>query len=366
MKSVHHDENQASREPDILVIAPWLQGGGGQGALAGVLRDVPKSRIRLVVLFDGNRDTDSVTSLVGETVFLGMARNPVGVALASRRLAPYVRRASTIYSLMRASHLVLGLLPSSTLAKKRLAATFHQLPSQDSTGAIGRVEDRLVKRATRRARVVTAPSQRAVDELIERGFASTTTARFEPNRIAVTATESAAANDVDLDEVRLLVAGRLSEQKGIDRLPELLSGVTASVILRVAGSGELADQVSRWQESNGFPARIEYVGYVPELTDHLDWCDAVLMPSRWELNPLVVWESWARGKPVLATRLPVFEDLSEVGPLFTFASAAELSDHIERRIVPASARNHHTSRALAANALQAREGNLLAEFLTAQ
>ena len=366
MKSTHHDENHASHDPDILVVAPWLQGGGGQGALAGVLRDVPKSRIRLVVLFNGNRDTDSVTSLVGETVFFDMPRNPVGVARASRRLAGYVRHASTIYSLMRASHLVLGMVPSSTLAERRLAATFHQLPSQDSAGVIGRVEDLLVKRATKRAQVVTAPSQRAVDELIERGFASTTTARFEPNRIAVTTSESAPVYDVDLDEVRLLVAGRLSEQKGIDRLPELLSGATTSVILRVAGSGELADEVSQWQESRGFPTRVEYVGYVPDLTAHLDWCDAVLMPSRWELNPLVVWESWARGKPVLATRLPVFEDLSEAGPLFTFTTAAELSDHIERRIVPASARNHDTSRALAANALQAREGNHLAEFLTAQ
>lgn len=162
------------------------------------------------------------------------------------------------------------------------------------------------------------------------------------------------------------MAGRLSKQKGIDRLPELLSGATTSVILRVAGSGELADEVARWQESTDFPARVEYVGYVPELTDHLDWCDAVLMPSRWELNPLVVWESWARGKPVLASRLPVFEDLSEAGPLFTFETPAELSDHIERWVVPASARNHHMSQALAANALQAREGNPLAEFLTAQ
>lgn len=362
----NHDENEASDHPDILVVAPWLQGGGGQGALAGVLRDIPKSRVRLIVLFNDNRDTESVTSLVGETVFLDMSRNPIGVARASRRLAAYVRQSSTIYSLMRASHLVLGMLPSSRLAEKRLAATFHQLPSQDSTGLLGRVEDVLVKRATRRAHVVTAPSQRAVDELVERGFASKTTARFESNRIAVTATELAPAHDVDLEEVHLLVAGRLSKQKGIDRLPELLSGATTSVILRVAGSGELADEVARWQESTDFPARVEYVGYVPELTDHLDWCDAVLMPSRWELNPLVVWESWARGKPVLASRLPVFEDLSEAGPLFTFETPAELSDHIERRVVPASARNHHMSQALAANALQAREGNPLAEFLTAQ
>lgn len=187
----NHDENEASDHPDILVVAPWLQGGGGQGALAGVLRDIPKSRVRLIVLFNDNRDTESVTSLVGETVFLDMSRNPIGVARASRRLAAYVRQSSTIYSLMRASHLVLGMLPSSRLAEKRLAATFHQLPSQDSTGLLGRVEDVLVKRATRRAHVVTAPSQRAVDELVERGFASKTTARFESNRIAVTATELA-------------------------------------------------------------------------------------------------------------------------------------------------------------------------------
>lgn len=358
-------ENPPAEFPDILVVAPWLQGGGGQGALAGVLRDVPASRVRLVVLFDGNRDVDSVTSLVGEAVFLGMPRNPVGVVRAARLLAAYVRKARVVYSLMRASHLVLGMLPTSMLSQARLAATFHQLPSQDSAGLYGKAEDVFVRRATRHADLVTAPSERAVHELVERDFASSTTVRFEPNRIAVAASGAAPVHDADLDEVRLLVAGRLSEQKGIDRIPELLEGIAIPVRLRVAGSGELADEVARWQVCNEFPARVEYLGYVPDLTEHLDWCDAVFMPSRWELNPLVIWEAWARGKPVIAAQLPVFEDLSEVGPLFTFRTASELSERIANRLVPASARAHDTVRALAANASQEREGNYLAEFLTA-
>jgi glycosyltransferase involved in cell wall biosynthesis len=366
--SAHDDseQNVTSAPPDILVVAPWLQGGGGQGALAGVLRDIPRKRIRLLVLFDENRDIESVTSLVAEAVFLQFPRNPVGVYRASRALAKYVRQSTNVYSLMRASHLVMGLLPSPLLKQKRFAATFHQLPSHDSIGFAGKIEDLLVRRATRRADLVTAPSQRAVEELINGSFAAPAVVKYEANHIVVNPIAERLHHQDALDGVKMLIAGRLSEQKGIDRIPALLAQLNVPVKLRIAGSGEFADIVASWQHDESVRADIDYVGYVSELTPHLDWCDAVLMPSRWELNPLVVWEAWARGKPVIASRLPVFEDLSQAGPLLLFATSDELRERIENDLVPAAARNCHAQAALAANARQASEGKHLARFLKGQ
>lgn len=349
--------------PDILIIAPWLQGGGGQGALEGILREVPRDRMRLVVLFDNNRDTDSVTSLVRDAVFLQHSRTPVGIARAARDLARMLRPGMTAYSLMRASHLVLGLVPKRRLDDIRFAATFHQLPSQDSKGALGRVEDVLVRRFVRRADLVTAPSRRAVAEVVSHRFAPEAVVRFEANTISYSTTQRASPRPHSLNRLRLLFAGRLSEQKGLDRIPEWLASTSVPVDLRVAGAGEMEAVVRGWQTHGLASNTVEYVGYVGDLTPHLDWCDAVIMPSRWELNPLVVWEAWSRGRPVIASALPVFSDLSSEGPLVTIPSAKHFDLQLRDEILPPLRREAHALKAHHAIERARSERRYLARFL---
>ncbi len=360
------ETRRSSSSTDILIIAPWLQGGGGQGALAGILRHLPRERLRLLVLFDDNRKTESVTDLVGESIFLNLPRNPLGVISAARKIQPYLREASSAYSLMRGSHLVLGLLPRRLLRRIHFAATFHQLPSQDSSGTRGRLEDHLVRRATRSASLVTAPSPRAVDEIVSFGFAAKGTAKFEPNSISVQAVTSPAPREGELTSVRLLLAGRLSAQKGIDRIPELLRSCATPLTVRVAGEGqnEYQKTVAEWARTGLLAHTVEYVGHVKDLTEHLDWCDAAFLPSRWELNPLVVWEAWARGRPVLASSLPVFEDLKRSGPVLTFGSGPQLASLVEK-IQTESLRRQLADAATAATASARSERHYIADFLRA-
>ena len=342
-----------------LVVVPWLEGGGAQYALASVLADVGPGTADVVTLFAGCRDYDAVADVSHRFLMLDAPRTPLGVLQAARRVRHVVRGRNRIYSLMRGSHLVLGLALGAIPRRARLAASFHQLPSTDDGDRLGAAENVLVRRFTRRCELVTAPSERAVEEIRDRGFAVGDAGRYEANLIAAATGTVPARAELDDGRVRLLLAGRLTEQKGLDRIVGILEAVEVPVALRVAGDGPLRD--SLLADLARVPERhaVEYVGRVDGLDDELDWCDAVLMPSRFELNPIVVWEAWSRGRPVLSSQLPVFTDLADVGPLEPAGSPAQWRDAVAR-VADADHRATQHARALAAFAGRERPGNLTA------
>lgn len=314
--------------PTSLVIVPWLEGGGAQGALEGLLRQLGPKNVRLVILFSGSRNHESTKELVHSVVELGCKRSVLGVFDASRKLQPLIKEATAIYSLMRASHLVLGILPRENLVGKRLAASFHQLPSQDSAGVQGKLEDILVRRGVASAGLITTPSERAVEELIERRFGTQNNTRLEHNLITVSSKPPSPPRSGQLSSLRLVFAGRLTEQKGLDRIPELLRGADVPVHLICLGDGAKKEELKLLLDTAEAPHTVELISHVQDVETYLDWCDAVFMPSRWELNPLVIWEARARGRGAITSDIDVFKDLSENGPVWTFSNAASFGDRV--------------------------------------
>ncbi|MFC8302299.1 glycosyltransferase family 4 protein [Specibacter sp. NPDC057265] len=312
----------------ILIIAPWLQGGGAQGALVNLMTLLPKEQITMVVLFKGNRNHHAIRALVSSYTELDFPKSILGVWHASRALKKYIEKNNTIYSLMRASHLVLGLISPRILAQKRLAATFHQLPSQDSEGVKGKVENILVRRGVRGAGLITAPSVRAIEELNEQNIGSFEVNKVEQNLISTSASHPKPPRDGVLTQPRLLFAGRLTEQKGLDRLGELLAETKVHVHVRCLGDGKERKRLHELSESISGHT-IELFHHVEDITEHLDWADAVFLPSRWELNPLVIWEGRARGRATVGSSIEAFKDLSKSGPMLLFSNAAEFAEIIQ-------------------------------------
>ena len=363
-QSAKSPNSETGTVPDILVVAPWLQGGGAQGALAGILRQIPKERIRLVVLFDENRDFSTLTELAGDVVFLNRKRNPFGILSARSALKPYLKQARRLYSLMRASHLVIGAGAKKDLRNLRVAATFHQLPSHDSSSLQGRIENILIRRATLSADLVTTPSERAVGELVTFRLAKPSNVKFESNAISVSNAGAVPPRNGELRPLRLLLAGRLTDQKGIDRLQGLLEGISDPIELRIVGEGDMQGIVDSLCTRAPAPHEVEHFGYSREMVKHLDWCDAVLMPSRWELNPLLVWESWARARPVVASNISVFQDLSGRGPVLLFDEAEDLAAATQKLRRDSQLRNTLGAEANNAYLGFQNEKRYVADFLT--
>ncbi len=222
---------------------------------------------------------------------------------------------------MRASHLVLGLLPSAALQGKRLAATFHQLPSQDSVGLQGRLEDLLVKRGVKSAGLITAPSARAVTELIDGKFGTSRNTQLEHNLISFSDRPKTQPRTGSLDCLRLVFAGRITKQKGLDRIPELLAATSMPIHLICLGDGDEKAKISKIVQEIDEPHRVEMIPHVDDIDSYFDWCDAIFMPSRWELNPLVIWEARARGRGAITSNIDVFHDLASSGPTWMFSDA---------------------------------------------
>jgi glycosyltransferase involved in cell wall biosynthesis len=122
--------------------------------------------------------------------------------------------------------------------------------------------------------------------------------------------------------------GRMSEEKGITTLIDAWNMADELPILKIVGSGPLADLVESAARSN---PRIEYLGLVApaEIPDILGDASFSIMPSvNYEGFPKAIVESFAVGTPVIASEIGSLTEIiepSRTGFLFEAGSAASLA-----------------------------------------
>lgn len=109
--------------------------------------------------------------------------------------------------------------------------------------------------------------------------------------------------------IRLLVVGRLVEQKGVDVLLRALAQVNESWFLQIAGSGEKETEWKALAETLGLSPRIRWLGQYDDVPALIATSDIFCFPSRWEGLGLSLLEAAAAGLPILASDLPVFHEI---------------------------------------------------------
>ena len=120
--------------------------------------------------------------------------------------------------------------------------------------------------------------------------------------------------------LRLLFAGRLSGEKGIEILLDCLEplencpNMQRNIELRIAGDGPLQSKVQAWIAAhsrgsqpnlpNGPKCKVRYLGRLEKLDAQFAWAHFLLFPSIWyEGMPLILLESLCCGLPVIGFRL---------------------------------------------------------------
>ncbi|MEZ5294102.1 MAG: glycosyltransferase family 4 protein [Vicinamibacterales bacterium] len=147
-------------------------------------------------------------------------------------------------------------------------------------------------------------------------------------------------------------AGRLEAIKGVEDVIDAFTGDTGPDLV-IAGAGTLDDALRA--RAAGRP-RVHFVGRLPadRLAPYYRHALASLVPSKgFETFGMVAIEALAQGTPVIARRLgPLPEIVEATGGGVTFATAAELSAHLDAYARdPAAARAHGERGRLAAMAL---------------
>jgi teichuronic acid biosynthesis glycosyltransferase TuaC len=115
-----------------------------------------------------------------------------------------------------------------------------------------------------------------------------------------------------------LFMGRLTRQKGVDVLLRALALLPRCDCVRlvVAGDGHEREALGKLVQDQGLGRCVEFVGRVDGAMKSYLFQNALatVVPSRtWETSPLVVRESYAAGRPVIASRHLGLADLINEG-----------------------------------------------------
>lgn len=100
---------------------------------------------------------------------------------------------------------------------------------------------------------------------------------------------------------RFVAAGRLTRQKGFDRLIDLFASGSACDRLWLFGDGPDRTVLEERARACGAADRIRFAGFQSEPWPSFAGADAMLVTSRWEGLPNVALEALACGTPVIAT-----------------------------------------------------------------
>jgi glycosyltransferase involved in cell wall biosynthesis len=232
--------------------------------------------------------------------------------------------------------LIRPLLPARSKVVVREANT----PSRHARDPLGRLFFWLGYRMLYRwAHRVICPAAYISDELTERYHVRADRIVTLPNPVDETSIRAAAhsvrrAPGVGL---RFVCVGRLSEQKGYDRLLDDWTKMPADARLVIFGDGELHSALNRQIERLGIGGRVALAGFEPQPAPWVAGADALLLPSRWEGLPNVALEALACGTPVIAT--PEAGGIGEIAGLaspgaVTLAAAGETFVAAMLQVVP--------------------------------
>lgn len=139
------------------------------------------------------------------------------------------------------------------------------------------------------------------------------------------------------DDYVVLALGRLHEVKAHDTLIRALArvrrGQGSPPILLIAGEGPLRGELSALCEEMGLSDRVRLLGWRRDISRLMAACDLSVFPSRYEPNGTVVMESWAHGRPLVASRAKGPEWLVDDGVnglLFPVDDVEALADCIDK------------------------------------
>jgi glycosyltransferase involved in cell wall biosynthesis len=288
----------------IALILPSFAGGGAERVMIHLSRRLDRSRFEPMVIILNDvgplRDDvpDDVTIISLDTPSL---RN------ALPRLYSALRRASPDIVLSTMGYLNMGVLLVARWAlssEARIVVREANMPSvtldQLRPAFLARLGYRYLYP---RADAIICNATRVSEELARMG-APLKKIKMVANPVDIDALRemgNSDRRDAPMSGRSFVAIGRLTHQKGFDRLISWLAEMPNDDRLTIMGDGPMRGHLENLVAEHKLDDRIEFDGFRSEPWSTIAQADAFLMPSRWEGMPNAALEALALGTPVIAT-----------------------------------------------------------------
>ncbi|MBM3521481.1 MAG: glycosyltransferase [Alphaproteobacteria bacterium] len=347
----------------IVFVLPDLAGGGAQRVLTSFAADLdPRQFEPAFVVLGSERgpwaDAAWSAGRVDALGARGLRQSLVALAARLRALSP-----DAIVSTM--GYVNLAVLAMRVVLRRRTAIVVRE--ANELSATIDSLPSWLPGRwAYRRfyptADLVIAPSRAILATLAhEAGVPPARLVRIA-NPTDEVALRAAASTPRRMPGagLRLVAAGRLTRQKGIDRLLDVLPLLPRDTHVLIFGDGPERGALEARISAENLVDRVTLRPFTPELPAWIAGADALVVPSRWEGMPNVALEALAVGTPVIGA--PEAGGLAELAtetaavrlPALPSAFAAEVGSLVLRSsgtigpcLLPDSYRRAVASRAFA-------------------
>ncbi|MDP3919488.1 MAG: glycosyltransferase family 4 protein [Candidatus Omnitrophota bacterium] len=121
----------------------------------------------------------------------------------------------------------------------------------------------------------------------------------------------------DPERLMALCVGRLEEQKGQAYLVEAVSMLSQKhrrkIVIFFAGDGRHEEELKSNVKHCGLSDNFAFLGFTKDISELLELCAFLVLPSLREGLPLTLLEAYAGGRPVIATDIPGTRDIVDVG-----------------------------------------------------
>lgn len=111
-------------------------------------------------------------------------------------------------------------------------------------------------------------------------------------------------DDSKTNIIKIVMVGRLCEQKNPELLLEAFSKLGNQFELYFIGDGPLRNHLEKNILTKKISERVTLCGWIENATEKLEAFDLFILPSRWEGMPLALLEAMASGLPVITSDIP--------------------------------------------------------------
>lgn len=133
----------------------------------------------------------------------------------------------------------------------------------------------------------------------------------------------------------MLYFGRLSREKGVDKLLKMMYVYKPGLRLKIAGAGPLESELRAYIDQKGLAGKVEFLGHLggDDLRRQIQLASLCIVPSQtFETFGFAVLESLALGTPVAASRIGAFPEIlrEDLGELFDPLDLTSMADAVHK------------------------------------